>query len=422
MKTLIVGLDGVPRKLLESLIADGVTPELGALVEAGQLYDMAASIPEISSVNWTSFMTGANPGAHGIYGFTDLVPGADPRKIRFPRFADVETTTLWDRLGKRGHRSVVINQPSTYPARPIPGALVAGFVAIDLDRAVFPAKHLGRLEGMKYKVDVDNRAAHGDKPGLLRELRETLEVREKAADYFWSEPWSLFQMVITGTDRLQHFLWDALEEADHQHHGEVIDYYRAVDATVGRVVKRFRSEHPDGVFMALSDHGFCRCRKELRLNAWLEREGYLRYCSDDRSSLACIDAASRAFILDPGRIYFTRPDDGLAGELIEKISQLTFEGEPVIRAVHRREDIYEGGVFDRAPDLVVQALDGFDLKGTMRGDDVFADPVMTGMHNPHAFFLCDRALADGPMADVPRDRIDALEISSLAGYIEALYD
>lgn len=416
MKVLIVGLDGVPRTLLERLGREGIMPGFARHIDEGALFDMDAAIPEISSVNWTSFMTGANPGAHGIYGFTDLVPGE--RKIRFPRFADVKSDTLWDRLGKRGHRSVVINQPSTYPVRPIPGALVAGFVALDLDRAVFPAKHLARLEGMKYKVDVDNNAAHGDKPGLLRELHETLDVRMKAVDYFWGERWDLFQVVVTGTDRLQHFLWDALEEPDHEHHAAVLDYYRAVDTATNAVIERFRNDCPDGVMVSLSDHGFCRCRYELRLNAWLAQEGYLRYVSDERRSLACLSDDTRVFCLDPGRLYIAGHDAALADEIVAKLSGLEHDGKPVIRAVHRGREIYDGVAIDGAPDLVVQALDGYDVKGTMRGSDVFAEPVMTGMHNPDAYFLCDRALADGPMAG----HSGRLNIADLAGHIEALFD
>ncbi len=60
-------------------------------------------------------MTGANPGTHGIFGFTEFERGS--YRIRFPSFPDLKAPTLWDRLGKKGRRSVVINQPSTYPAR-----------------------------------------------------------------------------------------------------------------------------------------------------------------------------------------------------------------------------------------------------------------------------------------------------------------
>jgi predicted AlkP superfamily phosphohydrolase/phosphomutase len=78
-------------------------------------------------------MTGTNPGKHGVYGFLDLKPSS--YKVYFPNATHVKGETLWDVLGRKGKRSVVLNVPSTYPAREINGVLVSGFVAIQLERA-----------------------------------------------------------------------------------------------------------------------------------------------------------------------------------------------------------------------------------------------------------------------------------------------
>ena len=104
-------------------------------------------------VSWTSFMTGANPGTHGIFGFTDFKPGS--YEIRFPNFLDMKAPTIWQTLADKGKKSVVINQPSTYPARPVNGILVSGFVAIELAKAVYPLNRLAALEKMGYRTDID---------------------------------------------------------------------------------------------------------------------------------------------------------------------------------------------------------------------------------------------------------------------------
>ena len=135
-KVCVIGLDGVPFGLLSDLAARGVMPNFASLIESGHLHQMKASLPEISSVSWTDFMTGTNAGTHGIFGFTDFKPGT--LDLRFPNFLDNKTETFWDELGRRKKRSIIINQPSTYPARKIPGILISGFVAIDLAKAVFP--------------------------------------------------------------------------------------------------------------------------------------------------------------------------------------------------------------------------------------------------------------------------------------------
>lgn len=412
-RTLIIGLDGVPRRLLERLASSGVMPSAALLIRDGHLEDLDASIPEISSVSWSSFMTGANPGEHGIFGFTDIVAGT--RKIRFPRFGDLAVPTFWDRLGERGYRSVVINQPSTFPVRPIPGALVAGFVALDLDRSVYPARHLGKLRELGYVIDVEMREGRKDPARLLRDLAAALAARERAARFLWdAEPWDVFELVVTETDRLQHVLWDAIEERDHPLHQGVLGFYSAVDGLVGRTERRFREAFPDGAFYMLSDHGFTRSRRELRINAWLEEMGYLSFADPGRASLEGLSPSTRAFALDPGRIHVCGPDrDAVRDEIAAGLLALEHGGERVVRAVHRREEIYRGPLAGRGPDLVAQAHDGFDLKGSLRAREVFGEPMLAGMHDPHAFLLTDRPLPPGTKVG------GRIAIEGVAGAIEA---
>ncbi|MEK7238093.1 MAG: alkaline phosphatase family protein, partial [Nitrospirota bacterium] len=69
-KVIVLGIDGVPCSLLNRFINEGLMPNLADLVKKGTLTPMTASIPEVSSTSWSTFMTGVNPGRHGIYGFT----------------------------------------------------------------------------------------------------------------------------------------------------------------------------------------------------------------------------------------------------------------------------------------------------------------------------------------------------------------
>jgi predicted AlkP superfamily phosphohydrolase/phosphomutase len=392
----VIGLDGVPIGLLQRLAAEGVMPRTAAIIAAGSLRKMRASLPPVSSVSWTCFMTGANPAEHGIFGFTDVSP--DSYQLRFPTFADVGTPTMWDRLGERGLRCCVINQPSTYPAREIPGALVSGFVALQLEKSVWPKEHVAALRRLNYRIDVDTQHA-GEKPdGLLDDLMRTHTARAEAVRYFWErEQWDYFQAVVTGTDRLHHFLWNAVAEADHPLHGRAMSYYQSVDSMVGEQWDRFhKGRHGDREgegFVLLSDHGFTGVRFDVRLNAWLREQGYLGYAKDDPTSVADIaPQATRAFCLDPGRVYLNlkgrfaqgciEPDDApaLRGQIADKLRALTHEGQPAIRRVFTREEAFHGPLLDRAPDLVAISHDGFDLKGTTRGREVFAPTHFQGMH------------------------------------------
>ena len=307
-RTLVIGLDGVPHSLLERFTSDGTMPVMAGLAGSGHLSRMKVTLPEISAVSWPSFMTGVNPGTHGIFGFVDWKPGT--YDIRFPNYRDLKAPTIWDRLGEKKKRSIVINQPSTYPARETAGVLVSGFVAISLKKAVWPIRYVSDLQDMNYKIDIDTARAREDHEYLIDDLGYTLESRLRILDHFWkTEEWDYTELVVTGTDRIQHYLWDALEDPGHRFHQAFIDYYKQVDAFIGKVVGRFADvsgrQEGEGLFL-LSDHGFCGIKQEVRVNRWLAENGFLEFEDGSPGSLEQVSRDSRAFALDPGRIYLNR--------------------------------------------------------------------------------------------------------------------
>jgi predicted AlkP superfamily phosphohydrolase/phosphomutase len=429
-RACVVGLDGVPCSMIRRFTRDGVMPRLAEIAAAGALRETTVSLPEISSVSWSTFMTGRNPGEHGIFGFTDLHPGTYTQS--FPGFRELKCDTIWDRLGERKMRSVVINQPATYPARPIHGALVSGFVAVHLDRSVFPARYLRTLRDLDYEVDLDAEAVRDDPVALFRRLRELLRMREQLMEVLWTEEkWNLMQVVVTGTDRLHHFLFDAYEDDSHPHHADFLDYYRAVDAFVGRVYDRFRAAGDDARnFFVLSDHGFCRTRHEVNINRVLEENGFFSFASADATTLDGISERATAFGLDPSRIYLHRrgryPRGGVAEARAEPLldeigavfSSLTYEGERVIRRAVRGAQVYKGPEAARGPDLVLVSTPGFDLKGRLRADRVVSTRRLQGMHTwDDAFLITGRtdllpAGREATLLDVPRMILECLHVDT----------
>jgi len=406
-RVCVIGLDGVPYDLLLSMARRGAMPAMGGLIDSGRLHKLKASLPEISAVSWTDFMTGADSGTHGIFGFTDLKP--DSYGLRFPNFSDVKKSTFWDDLGRRGRRSIVINQPSTYPARPLSGVLISGFVAIDPAKAVYPASARAALAAMGYQIDVDTLRAREDHAFLWEELDRCLTGRERAFDHFWSEDWDYFELVITGTDRLHHFLWDAYADESHPGHAGFIGYYRRVDALIGRVAEAFRrlTGAEAGLFL-LSDHGFCGIEQEVYLNAWLEKEGYLAFDQAEPKGLEDISAKSVAFALDPSRIYLNRKTrfprgsladadaESVAEEIGAGLASLEHAGRRVVRRVFRAAEVYSGPLVPLGPDLVVLSEPGFDLKGSVKKKEIFGRTNLQGMHTwDDAFFWASRPVADG---------------------------
>src|SRR6185295_5718808 len=181
-RVAILGLDGVGAPLIEALTDAGVMPRMAALRRAGTLARMRSSIPTISSVSWSNFMTGTNPGRHGIYGFTDVK--RDSYAVYFPNYRHVQGATIWDVLGANERRSIVLNIPNTYPAKDIAGVLVSGFVAISIERAVTPASALAVLREHGYKIDVDYVNANERPEAFFTDLFATLAARRKTLEHF----------------------------------------------------------------------------------------------------------------------------------------------------------------------------------------------------------------------------------------------
>jgi predicted AlkP superfamily phosphohydrolase/phosphomutase len=398
----VVGLDGVPHTLVKRFTEDGTMPELAEIVRAGCLSKMRVTLPEISAVSWPSFMTGKNPGGHSIFGFTDLKP--ESYSLRFPSFRDLRAPTIWDRLAERKKRSVVINQPSTYPARPIEGALISGFVALNLRKAVHPPSLLPKLEQGGYIIDIDTLRARDDHSYLISELAKTLEARERAVNFLWdNEAWDYFEVVVTGTDRLHHYLWDALDDAAHPCHDAFLNYYRMVDSFIGRIHSRFKrladADEPTPGFFILSDHGFVGVKNEFYLSAWLKQEGFLKLDAEEADTIEAIGEGTRAFALDPSRIYLNlagkfpkgcvKPEDvrPITADIAAGLTELTCNGEHVIDKVFKRDEAYEGPFAERGPDLVAVSKYGFDIKGSPKRKELFGRSALTGMHTWDDAFL-----------------------------------
>jgi predicted AlkP superfamily phosphohydrolase/phosphomutase len=385
-RSIVIGLDGTPYTLLRRFVDEGVMPHAAELVQRGTLLQMDTSIPDISSVAWTSFMTGAGPGRHGIYGFLDLAPAS--YKIFFPNSKHIKADKLWDVAGRSGRRSVVINVPSTYPAQPLNGVLIAGFVAVDLNKATYPQDLVPKLRDMDYRIDVDARKVQRSHDALMEDILKTLERRiEVLLHLFDKEQWDLFVGVITETDRLQHFFMDAAPEPGHPYHSAFVEFYRRVDGFLGAIAERLRGE----TLIIMSDHGFTPIVKQVYLNRWLADNGYLKL-KDTPKSIEDIEAGSVAFALDPGRIYINvrgkyplgTVDPGgarsLAGEIKRGLAEISDGGVPVVKAIYERDDLYSGPCIDAAPDLCLQSVYGYDLKGAVHKKDLMDREVFTGMH------------------------------------------
>jgi predicted AlkP superfamily phosphohydrolase/phosphomutase len=408
-KVAVLGLDGVPFSLLQDFFAKGIMPRLAETAKSGTFLSMETSLPCVSSVAWTSFMTGKNPGDHGIFGFTDVWP--DKLALRLPSFDDIRSTVIWNALP--GKTSVVVNLPFTYPARPLKGILISGFVAPIFERSVYPESMIAWLKSRNYRIDVDAVKGRQDRWFLVRDLFETLKIHsEVMLTLMERENWDLFIGVITGTDRLHHFFFDAAQDPSHPLHKDFIDYYRMIDSFFSRFVERC------GKFarlIVLSDHGFTRLKTQVYLNHILKTLGYISFVKSEPVSPEDIHPDSKAFAMDPSRIYLNLKERFSHGALNSKEAEMIrislkkeFESlrlidigflspqgsdrpeDRVFTRVLLKEDIFDGKCIAWAPDLVVIPRSGYDPKGALNVRAATMTDIFTGMHtHDDAFLIVD---------------------------------
>ena len=402
-KTVIIGIDGVPYRLMKDLSDRDVMPNFKELRKEGNFCNMQSSIPELSSVSWSTIITGVNPGTHGIFGFTDFIEGT--YSLRFPNFRNLKSKAFWQKDSKK---YIVINVPSTYPAKEINGFLVSGFVALDLEKAVYPPKYVETLKKLGYKIDVDAQKGHESTALFLKDLFETHKNRIKTYRYFWDKAgidWDVFTVVFTGSDRLGHFLWSAYEDPKHEYHSEFLRYFELVDEEIGHINKKIGEE--DSLIM-LSDHGMESVKINVNINRYLVEEGFCSLDNDPKKNYNNIKEGTKAFALDPARIYLNKEgrfprghikknnETELKEELIDLFSQLKINGNPVIKRIYDKEEIYHGPYIDNAPDLILQPNPGFNLKGSVLKKEVFDTDVFTGKHTQEDAFLYFKGEVDLP--------------------------
>ena len=401
-RLVFLGLDGLPWSLAQNLCAQGLLPNLATIAEAPGCLAISAELPELSPVNWTSLFTASPPGEHGVFGFTRM----DPRsyELEFTDFTHVHGPTIFERLADKGLFCKVVNMPNLAPVRPMRAMLVAGFPAQALRGSVHPPALGGILADHGYTIEADTVRGASNTAFLLDDLQRSLACREKALDLLWPDmAWDLFFFVLTETDRLGHFLFPALVEPYHPWRSEALRFMATWDGLIGKFLSRYHDLPGPKRLMIMADHGFTTLTQEVDLNVWLREAGLLRLSRQpaDEWDAGAMGPDTRAFALDPGRIYlhtrerFARGGlavaeaDRLAEELARELSRLTWQGRKVIRHVHQGRDLYHGSQSRIAPNLVLVPEPGFDLKGKFGRTGMFGHFGRQGMHTADDVFFYD---------------------------------
>src|SRR5882672_6550113 len=95
-KVVIIGLDAATWTLIRPWMAEGGMPNLAKLIKEGVSGTLQSILPPITPPAWTSFMTGKNPGKHGVFHFIEARPGT--YELSYLNGASRRAKTIWRML------------------------------------------------------------------------------------------------------------------------------------------------------------------------------------------------------------------------------------------------------------------------------------------------------------------------------------
>ncbi len=151
----VLGVDGMDPTILRRMLDQGRMPNFAKLAAQGGFQELGTSNPPQSPVAWSNFVTGLDPGGHGIYDFVHRdpktylptssatpPPGEPPGDLEIGGYHipiggdDVVNnrsgTPWWDSLHAAGVDVEVYRVPGNYPVTPSDARTLSGMGTVDM--------------------------------------------------------------------------------------------------------------------------------------------------------------------------------------------------------------------------------------------------------------------------------------------------
>ena len=283
-KLLIIGIDGATFDLILPWAESGQLPVFRRLLGEGVHGRLISSVPPVTAPAWTSFMTGKNPGKHGLYHFIEPQPPG--YGIRYSNRLSCRSESMWQILCRAGLSVGVINVPMTYPPEPVNGYMISGMDAPEDDRRItYPPDLYQELEAKFGRVNYQVRhlgylKSEHQRDDLLNTLKEiNLHYLSMTEYLIEAHPTDVVMVVFTSTDTVQHFFWHYMDPNHPQYDPKrytdaVLNVYKSIDRIIGKLAEKLPN---DSSLMLMSDHGFGpTSARSISMNRWLSQIGVLK--------------------------------------------------------------------------------------------------------------------------------------------------
>jgi predicted AlkP superfamily phosphohydrolase/phosphomutase len=443
----VIGLDCVvPRFVFHDLA--GEVPNLAKLMDGAMYGDLASITPPITVPAWACAMTGKTPGQLGIYGFRNRRDTTYDH-LEIAHSGSVREPAVWDSLGERGMRSVLIGVPPSFPPpKSFPGWRVGCFMTPpSAERFAFPQELEVEIEEElggrdEYVFDIPNFRRVGMDVTLEKLFQMTERRFRVARRLIRNKPWDFFMMCDIAPDRLHHVFWQHFDprhpmyEPGNKYETVFHDYYSFMDNQVGSLLELVPD---DAVTIAMSDHGARPMLGGLCFNDWLIQEGYLVLSEpvsgptpikdvkvDWSRTLAWGDGGyyGRGFLNVRGRepqgIVEPSDFDAVRDELIARLEAAPGpDGQRLGTKVMKPQDVYPE-VRGVAPDLIVYFGDlDWRSVGSVGNPSIYTYENDTGPdganHDRDGFFIMRGAPGQ------PTGRMDGLNLIDTGPTILSVY-
>jgi predicted AlkP superfamily phosphohydrolase/phosphomutase len=460
-KVVVIGLDSATWTVIRPWIAEGRLPNLAKMMNGGVSGSLESVLPPITPPAWTSFMTGKNPGKHGIFHFVETEHGG--YAMNYANATSRRSPTVWKLLNNAGYSVGTMNIPFTYPPEPLNGFQISGMdTPSESSPFIHPPelreelfKHLGEIQlDLRFlgAMTTDERRQQ-----VLDEMEKLDQQWAKAALYLLeNHPQDVMMFVFMSIDTVQHYFWQHMDK-DHFIHdpklapkfGNAIrKVYERLDAAAGEIIDRLP---PETAVFLVSDHGGGPVvDRTIFLNRYLAQIGLLHYkekataglgslgkkllrlgfsvvrgtlSSRQKSRLAQLfpkllqktEMAYSAFtsidwsrtkaycsevLASPPSIWINLkgvkpqgivdPKDyaELVNFIIGKLAELKDprDGQPVIKRVYRRDEIFHGPFANEGADLVLDWWSENSLFSTQPSfpEDTHKPALIIREHKPSA--------------------------------------
>ena len=418
-KVFIIGIDGGTWDILTPAIEQGYMPHLKSMTACGCHGNLRSTTPPKTPAAWSSFQTGLNPGAIGIFDFACW--DKTEKKARYVS-ADSLPKTIWEIAGDAGRKVCVINVPMTYPPKEINGCMVTGILTPSLKSDFTRPKELkGQLLNAVSDYHIFNlknirqNKPHKDPKAFIRQMAAIINNRAKAAEFMINkQPFDLVMVHFQATDVIQHVMWGYMCN-DHPYFDAGLNdyifenFYRSLDEKIHYLRQTFEQKNPGpNVTFIISDHGFQSHYKRFNLGNWLVRQGWLKIKNEEINFAAARNFLDKTNMLglrklviksksgkkldryikqpnfsfdwpqstvysfsrgNDGFIYLLGTDENLRKQtekqLRDKLSQITDpeNNNRIVEKIYSADEIYHGPKMHLMPDIIVKPAPGYTFTG-----------------------------------------------------------